>query len=182
MSYGDIAPYQRGSDTSREAAETIKGRNKDAIAALEFIRRRGEQGATGDEVAEYLSSLNGTVCAPGTASARMTDLLDDKSIMKTDRRRKTRSGKSACVHVEAKKWQQIYPKPDSQGMNSKKFAELYQQSPAPQPPSQLERLAKSGHGHVVPRLDGAKEGCGGINRCKTCKQEKAYYDAMAGKR
>jgi hypothetical protein len=34
-----------------------------------------------------------------------------------------------------------------------------------------------GHGHVTPRLDGAKARCGGPAICAACAVEKAQYDA-----
>lgn len=33
-----------------------------------------------------------------------------------------------------------------------------------------------GHGHVVPRPDGARARCGGVALCRQCKIEKAYRD------
>jgi hypothetical protein len=43
-----------------------------------------------------------------------------------------------------------------------------------------EELSRTGHGHVVPRVDGAKARCGGVMYCDKCKYEREYIAASRG--
>jgi DnaJ-class molecular chaperone len=43
-----------------------------------------------------------------------------------------------------------------------------------------EELSRTGHGHVVPRVDGAKARCGGVMYCDKCKYEREYIAAARG--
>lgn len=169
------APYRHESDTSREAAESVsRGRaQKDREIVLNFIRDQGDSGATIDEVAVFLTGLAGYEVAPGTASARISDLLEAGSISKTPIRRKTRRGKPACVHV-AGKWSDFMKIPETATVPKSPYA-----------PVEDRRLTifkdtqgRIGHGHVLPRHDNKKEGCGGVKICRSCSQAKQYYDFL----
>ncbi|MGB0600519.1 MAG: hypothetical protein ACPGLY_27900 [Rubripirellula sp.] len=86
-------PYAKGSDTSREAAESMRGKTaalRNVI--LGFIRRTG--GATCDEIEVAL------VLTHQTASARVTELHKKHMlIVDSGKRRKTRRNRNAVVWV-----------------------------------------------------------------------------------
>ena len=89
----DTLPYAAGSDTSREAAESIKEAAPSyEEKVLDYIRSQGLWGATADEclVALGLTHQNG--------SARVSTLAKHGRIYKTNRTRKTRSGRNAAVY------------------------------------------------------------------------------------
>lgn len=86
-------PYARTSETSREAAESIKpslGRLQEAI--FMFIRDAGEHGATADEIHRE------TLLAGNTIRPRLLELIESGKIEKTDVKRKTQSGRNAFVY------------------------------------------------------------------------------------
>lgn len=87
------APFQHGSDTSRDAAihvaKNIKQRRADAHLA---IIRAGETGATWDELVERYGF------SP-TGNGRITELVELGLVVDSGRRRKTRSGSSATVWI-----------------------------------------------------------------------------------
>lgn len=92
--YRSEPPYNAGSETSKEAAESIApSRGKLAQEVYEFIEARGRHGAICDEVERELGM------AHQTASARVRELYLNNAIKKTERKRKTRSGRSAFVYV-----------------------------------------------------------------------------------
>lgn len=87
-------PYARGSDTSKDAAESVEHATGTLRArVLGFIKRSGEYGMTCDEI-ELLSGL-----VHQTASARVNELCKLDVIIDSGRRRKTRSGRKATVWV-----------------------------------------------------------------------------------
>lgn len=87
-------PYARGSDTSKQAAESVKPCTGTLRArVLGFIADRGEYGMICDEL-EALSGL-----MHQTASARVNELMKLGAIRDSGRRRKTRSGRKATVWV-----------------------------------------------------------------------------------
>lgn len=155
------AAYRHESDTSREAAETLTTAKKRRRELLDLLEARGIEGVTIDEFARHLS------VAPNDISGRFSELQNKGLISKTPMRRKTRAGKSACVYVlgqwvdHAGKHEQVI------SANHSKLHEY------------KAKLARAGHGHVVPRADGKKEGCGGVHSCRICKIEKDYFDHMA---
>lgn len=92
-------PFVAGSDTSEQAAESVKEtaasvRNR----ILKFIEIRGEEGATCDEVERFLGLKH------QTASARIAELHHKfRRIVDSGQRRKTRSGRNAAVYVATEK-------------------------------------------------------------------------------
>lgn len=183
-----LPPYRHESDTSRIAAESVKNHEAQVELAYEFIRDRGTYGATGDEIAEYLTEFTGRDVYTNTASARLNQLLTatPPRITKTPMRRNTRAGRPAVVHIAGASWAALLPDhvPPPPPAEARPVGVVLPPC-APPPPSQLavlrQRLALTGHGHVVPRIDGSKQGCGGVYACKSCRQEKAYFDALAAK-
>ena len=90
------APYARGSDTSKEAAESIEPSSGTLRAhVLGFIKRRGKRGMTCDEL-EHASGLTHQ-----TASARINELMKLQAIRDSGKRRRTRSGRNAVVWVQS---------------------------------------------------------------------------------
>lgn len=91
--------FQRLSDTSREAAESVKdsARTKRGKILAE-MQRVPLCGMTIDEAAVLLK------CQTGTASARMRELELHGDIQKTTQRRRTRAGKTAVVYFLVGAW------------------------------------------------------------------------------
>lgn len=90
--FAPAAPHVAGSETSREAAESIKpdvGRLERLV--LSVIRARGERGATDDEI-ELETGLRHQ-----TASARRRGLVLKGLVISTDKTRPTRSGRNATI-------------------------------------------------------------------------------------
>lgn len=98
MKYPNQPGYVRNSDTSREAAESMR---KAAPSIREriytWIEWRGYFGATADEVEAKSGIRNQTI------TARIRELELSGRLTKTDDKRKTRSGRNARVYV-ATKW------------------------------------------------------------------------------
>ncbi len=92
--FGRPAPYVSGSDTSREAAESVRvdARTYRGMV-LAYLRGRGREGSTTDE-AEVALGLRHQTCSP-----RFRELADAAFIIETARKRKTRSGRNAKVYV-----------------------------------------------------------------------------------
>jgi hypothetical protein len=89
-----LIPYQRGSDTSKAAAESQKGRAPAIIERIyRFLVGCGEGGATDDEIKIALGLL------ASTAGARRRDLETMGGCVKTKMRRTTMNGGIATVHV-----------------------------------------------------------------------------------
>lgn len=87
-------PYVRGSETSKAAAESIKhSATSDRVKVFNYLVQCGKRGATDDEIEAALDMRH------QTASARRRSLENDQAVRKTDRKRKTRSGRSAYVYV-----------------------------------------------------------------------------------
>ncbi|HMA18779.1 MAG TPA: hypothetical protein VKS03_10095 [Thermoanaerobaculia bacterium] len=97
---GDItAGRHGGSPTSEQAHERISESSSELRAKVyQFIWRRGEYGATTDEIAEALGLY------PNQISGRISELAyRENSVIRTERTRRTRSGSHAAV-VVAKVW------------------------------------------------------------------------------
>lgn len=87
-------PYARSSDTSMAAAVDIEPHAGTMRAqVLDFIRARGDEGATDDEIEVALDMRH------QTASARRNDLAGLKWVVDSGRTRLTRSGRKATVWV-----------------------------------------------------------------------------------
>ena len=91
-----IAPAQMHSATSMEAAEKIVPHmNRLRIAVMSEFARRGSQGATDEEIQDYLG------LAANTERPRRIELWDMGLIRDSGTMRKTRSGRNARVWVVA---------------------------------------------------------------------------------
>jgi predicted transcriptional regulator len=92
--YNDHPPFVAGSDTSALAAESMAA---SAASIREqvygWMARRGDHGATDDEIERALSLRH------QTASARRRELELIGRVQKTDERRRTSSGRSAAVYI-----------------------------------------------------------------------------------
>ncbi len=85
-------PYQPSSDTSREAAVAIQPHlNKLQSKVLRFLTERGEHGATDEEIQTALEM------SPSTQRPRRIELAGKGLIVKSEEKRKTKSGRSAQV-------------------------------------------------------------------------------------
>jgi predicted transcriptional regulator len=92
--YNDHPPFVAGSDTSELAAESmadIAGSIREQVYG--WMARRGDHGATDDEIERALAIRH------QTASARRRELELIGRVQKTDQRRRTSSGRSAAVYV-----------------------------------------------------------------------------------
>ena len=93
-SYNGTAPFVAGSDTSREAAESIQpAASSMRFRVLMYIKATGRTGSTDDEIEEALNMRH------QTASARRRELVLSGHVEDSTRRRKTRSGRNATVWV-----------------------------------------------------------------------------------
>ena len=87
------APYQRGSKTSKMAAQLVEKTAKTKLEQVyEWMITRRMRGATSDEIAEGMKML------PATAGARRRDLEMMGAVVKAGERRLTRSGGWAEVY------------------------------------------------------------------------------------
>lgn len=89
------APYQKHSETSKEAAELLNPENLRNDIKLK-IDSRGDFGFTGDELSSLLKIV------PGTVSARLIELERKGLIVRTTKTRLTRFNRRACVYVSSK--------------------------------------------------------------------------------
>lgn len=90
----DLPPHQSHSDTSREAAEAIEPDAESLRGVvLAYIRRRGREGATDDEIQVALD-MN-----PSTQRPRRVELWEAGLVERTSATRPTRSGRRATVWV-----------------------------------------------------------------------------------
>ncbi len=88
------APYVKGSETSREAAEKIEPKKITMQAViLTFFGSRMAFGATVDEVERTLGMLH------QSAGARVRELVLAGKLVDSEQTRKTRSGRNAVVWV-----------------------------------------------------------------------------------
>ena len=97
LSHEPTAGFVRGSETSKAAAEAVDvhaGLMRDQV--LSFIRARGEEGATDEEVSFALNMKL------DTARARRCELRDAGLVRDNGRRRVTASGRRAVCWVAAK--------------------------------------------------------------------------------
>ena len=87
-------PYATASDTSKAAAESMKGKPSEdqRYAVFHAILNCGDRGATCDELE---ASLN---LPHQSCSARVHELAQHGYIEKTEYRRETRSGRNAAVY------------------------------------------------------------------------------------
>lgn len=87
-------PYQKHSETSREAAESNTTAEDYRNKILHMIRWEGEKGMTNDEISARFGKTDSYF------SPRLIELERNMGVIyKTRMRRKTRSGKAANVYV-----------------------------------------------------------------------------------
>lgn len=87
-------PSQAHSPTSQEAAEAIQPRAETLRrAVLDYLRSRGEEGATDEETQEALA-MSGSTQRP-----RRCELQEMGLVVDSGRTRPTRSGRAAVVWV-----------------------------------------------------------------------------------
>jgi len=87
-------PYNRGSETSKEAAEAKKEtRARDEARVLNFLRSRGEEGATDYEIEKS------TGLRQSSASARRNGLVKKGLVRDSGMKRKTSTGQRAIVWI-----------------------------------------------------------------------------------
>ncbi|MNS24326.1 hypothetical protein D3C72_561650 [compost metagenome] len=92
--YNGLPPYQPGSETSKAAAIAIAPSAATRRAqVLEFLRERGESGATNDEIVCRLGMMIQTV------TARMRELVLRGAVVDSGERRLTRTGRPAVVWI-----------------------------------------------------------------------------------
>lgn len=89
----DICQNKHGGDPESVAAHAAGDKLRDRAVALEFIRLRGQTGATADEFAEHLGRQLNQV------SGRFTELKRDGQIVASGAKRPTRSGSAAKVYI-----------------------------------------------------------------------------------
>ncbi len=94
----DFAPAQAHSPTSIEAARAIEP-DAESLGreVLAFIRKRGEAGATDDDLMELLAPIVGY--QGPTLRPRRIKLMKDGLVRDSGRTRETKSGRSAVVWV-----------------------------------------------------------------------------------
>jgi len=96
VSTHELPPYARYSDTSREAAESMRDSAPSYEAlVLNYIRETESYGATADECLHALGLTH------QNGSARVSTLAKKQLIIRTNRKRMTRSGRRAYVYVAA---------------------------------------------------------------------------------
>ena len=90
-----IPPYHRGGTaTERQAAMSVIGHAKTLRdRAYQWLIEQGARGGTRDELDQVLA------ITPNVTQPRLRELEQMELIRKTDRRRPTRSGRSAVVYV-----------------------------------------------------------------------------------
>ena len=93
--YGGLPPYQKGSDTSREAARSVaRGAPTKRAEVYGYILARGDDGATDAEIEGGLSMLRQSVCA------RRNELVKLGMIRDSGRRRTSlHTGRRCAVWV-----------------------------------------------------------------------------------
>ena len=93
-----LPPAQRHSETSREAADAIEPK-ADTLRrlVLDFIRSRGDQGATDEECQDALGM------AGSTQRPRRVELQNLVMVMDSGRTRKTHSGRNAVIWIAVRK-------------------------------------------------------------------------------
>lgn len=96
LTFSADAPYNKGSDTSRSAAESIQPvLSKMELQVYQHIAKQGRNGATCDEIEVALNFRH------QTASARVNGLAKKARVADSKARRRTRSNRPAVVWVLA---------------------------------------------------------------------------------
>lgn len=86
-------PYAKGSETSREAAESLTNTETLRALVLSAIRLRNGRGATDQELQEVLN------LPPNVETPRRWELVNMGLVRDSGNRRKTRSGRNATVWI-----------------------------------------------------------------------------------
>jgi len=66
---------------------------------MDQVGKSGERGLTVDELAELASKSTGHDVGPNRISGRVSELVAGGELLRTKRRRSTRTGSSAAIHV-----------------------------------------------------------------------------------
>lgn len=172
--YSQGPGFRHESDTSREAAEKLSSAQRNRAIALQYIKDQGLTGATIDEVCVHLSKVLSRQVPPNAISGRFIELEQQEVISKTPQRRKTRSGRNAVVYIFGS-WRERALPDNQQAPVMPKPVDNTAAAMASQVSTYRAKLSVVGHGHVVPRLDGRREGCGGTARCRQCRLESEYF-------
>lgn len=93
-----IAPYQKHSETSREAAQLYENGDNLRAEVLRHIKSCGIEGAICYDIAEIFGIVQGTI------AARLIELERDNKIIKTMRQRKTGHNRNAYIYVVPSVW------------------------------------------------------------------------------
>jgi hypothetical protein len=95
-----FAPYVKGSDTSKEAADSMTDEELGRLERLVYatIEKAGEQGRIDDEVTVLTEPVHHWT-GPSSAAARRVALVKRGLVVDSGKRRKTRSNKNATVWV-----------------------------------------------------------------------------------
>lgn len=98
MTYPDTPGYARDSDTSREAAEKLTGKEFLHRHIVNFLTSKGTHGATVDETKELLEEKTRREYDRSTIAARFTELEAAGRIVRTEATRKSARGRRASVY------------------------------------------------------------------------------------
>lgn len=99
MGYPDTPGYARHSDTSKEAAENLTGKDALYSTILNYMRGLGYFGAIVDEALEVCEKCHARSYDRSTIAARFTELEAQGRIMRTNQTRKTARNRNASVYV-----------------------------------------------------------------------------------
>lgn len=96
-------PYQRESETSREAAATKSRESADSqrMRVFRYVLSRGNHGATRDEVRLGLDLEINVVCP------RVWELVKRARLYETSTKRVTEKGRSAFVLIVPERWRNL---------------------------------------------------------------------------
>lgn len=86
--------YQRNSETSRAAAQSMHPHyTKQQQIIVDFLKQQGAHGST------YTEICNGTQLSAPSVCARMVELCESHTVIKSDLTRPTPSGRQAHVYL-----------------------------------------------------------------------------------
>lgn len=200
--------YQRHSETSRDTAhEIVDSAAKQTEQLLCWIREAGMLGRTIDEGIVFLSEI---YHRDMQASPRFRGLELLGKIVKTSCKRASRAGHPSTVYRIVGLTGQAVDPHQMPGMSSTTTVlpnlmpvpagEVSTRPRPPAPPAAprkpepfisgmsgmtvaayRDRLERTGHGHVVPQMNGNRVRCGGPGLCRECKQEQRYLKYLEDK-
>jgi len=89
--YNGVPPFVAGSDTSEAAARAVRDPNTLRAQVLALLVKRGERGATDEEIQAILAM------PANTERPRRRELVLRRSVIDSGQRRRTMSGRMAVV-------------------------------------------------------------------------------------